>query len=116
MGSRRLAQEGTPPGRRARKATGRRTRRSRFPRSDWVFSFPAFSRPFTPTHATDWLSNRTALSRRREDSVSCNLVCGLSFRPLIFPLVGRSARTEHEEKEEPWGLFFAQQADAVEWW
>lgn len=48
LGSSRLAQEGTPPGRRARKTTGHRTRRSETPRSHWAFAFPACSLPFIP--------------------------------------------------------------------
>ena len=49
-GSSRLAQEGTPPGRRARKTTGHRTRRSGTPRPDWAFAFPRLLPPvLSPT-------------------------------------------------------------------
>lgn len=48
VGSRRLAQVGTPPARRARKPMGRSIRRSRAPRSDWEPALTAFSLPCTP--------------------------------------------------------------------
>lgn len=43
LGSRRLGQAGTPPARLARTPTGRGTRRSRDPSSDWTPALPAFS-------------------------------------------------------------------------
>lgn len=48
--------------------------------------------------------------------VACHLG-RLSLLPLSFPLVGEAARREHEEGEEPWGCFFAQQVDpTMRWW
>lgn len=107
VGSRRLAQAGTPPPRRARKPTGCRTRRSRARRSNWALAFPAFSLPCTP-HPRCRLAQQLQGPFAPAGGTQLSPVTwgGSPSAPLRVPLVGEVARKEHEEREEPQGLFF----------
>lgn len=110
LGLQRLAQEGTPPGRRARKTTGHRTRRSEI--HDLIGR--SLSPPAPPLHSPTRcrLAHLHGLLAGGGLDVACHR--GGSCPPLRFPLAGEAAQKAHGQGGASWVVFLLQASDSDE--